>query len=309
DAPNPGAVVGATITGTANPRTGAQSFLDAGQTFGFGPRLLLAPGFTSQASVREALTTLAEKLRAVALVDVPLGATPATVMAGRAAGGAIDLVTSSPRVVLCYPHVRVADPAGGDPVLEPLSQHVAGAVAARDQVLGFHHSLSNAPLVGILGAERSLTASLTDANAETNLLNEVGVVTVLNAFGSGWRTWGNRSAAWPASAGPETFVAVRRTADVLLDSVEAAMLQYLDRPISTALIDEIAGTVNAYIRSLQARGALVDGRCTFDPNENPPEELAAGHLTFELTFMPPPPAERITFKSFIDASLLTAIAA
>jgi len=37
------------------------------------------------------------------------------------------------------------------------------------------------------------------------------------------------------------------------------------------------------------------------------EELAAGHVTFDLVFMGPTPAERITFKSYLDINLLTQI--
>ena len=63
-------------------------------------------------------------------------------------------------------------------------------------------------------------------------------------------------------------------------------------------------SVNAFIRTLISRGALIDGKCTYDPTKNPPTEIALGHLTFDLEFMPPTPAERITFESFINIELL-----
>jgi hypothetical protein len=82
------------------------------------------------------------------------------------------------------------------------------------------------------------------------------------------------------------------------------MLQYVDQPLNNALIDAIRDSVNSFIRTLIQRGAVIDGECTYDPAENPSTELAAGHVTFDITFMPPTPAERITFKSFIDINLL-----
>jgi uncharacterized protein len=176
-------------------------------------------------------------------------------------------------------------------------------------LLGYHWSPSNAPIAGIVGIERSLTARINDASSEVNQLNEVGITTVFNAFGSGFRTWGNRSAAYPSETGAETFVSVQRTADVIEESIEFSMLQFIDAPIDDALVDAIKDTVNSFIRELVGRGALIDGSCTFDPADNPPEEIAAGHLTFGYNFMPPTPAERLSFKAFLDISLLRAVGA
>jgi hypothetical protein len=152
--------------------------------------------------------------------------------------------------------------------------------------------------------ERAITARVNDPQSEANLLNEAGIVTVFNSFGTGYRVWGNRSAAWPSVTHPRNFINVRRTADVLHESIEYSTLQFIDRPINDALIDDIRGSVNAFIRTLVGRGALIDGSCTYDPAKNPPTELAAGHLVFDLAFMPPTPAERISFESFIDINLL-----
>jgi phage tail sheath protein FI len=97
---------------------------------------------------------------------------------------------------------------------------------------------------------------------------------------------------------------VRRTMDTIEESVELAMLQFIDQPISNALIDAILASANAFIRSLIQRGALVAGAASFDPAENPATQIAAGQLVFDIDVMPPPPAERITFEAFIDVTLL-----
>lgn len=83
-----------------------------------------------------------------------------------------------------------------------------------------------------------------------NQLNEAGILTVFSSFGTGFRTWGNRSAAWPSVTHPRNFINVRRTADVLHESLEYAMLQFIDQPITEALIDAIVESVNAFIRTL-----------------------------------------------------------
>ncbi len=55
------------------------------------------------------------------------------------------------------------------------------------------------------------------------------------------------------------------------------------------------------------RGALIDGSCRFNAAKNPDTEIALGHLTFDIEYMPPTPAERITFESFLNIALLKAL--
>ena len=58
--------------------------------------------------------------------------------------------------------------------------------------------------------------------------------------------------------------------DVIEESVELAMLQFIDQPISNALITAILASVNSFLRTLIQRGALVAGSASYDPTENPP---------------------------------------
>ena len=81
------------------------------------------------------------------------------------------------------------------------------------------------------------------------------------------------------------------------------------RILAIDLIDSICETVNQFIRTLIGRGALIDGKCSFNSEKNPTTEIANGHLTFDIEFMPPTPAERITFESFINIELLKSLGA
>lgn len=285
-------------------RTGLKALDDTYNLFGFNAKLLIAPGYATLASVTTELIAMADKLRAMALIDAPAGITVQQAVEGRGPSGSINFNTSSERAILCYPHLKVYDPLTNADRLEPMSPRLAGLMCATDVERGYWWSPSNQEFKGIVGTERPITARVNDPQSEANLLNENGIVTVFNSFGSGYRAWGNRSAAWPSVSHPKNFICVRRTADVLHESVEYAMLQFLDRPINDALIDDIRGSVNAFVRTLVGRGALIDGSCTYDPSKNPPTELALGHLTFDIAFMPPTPAERISFESFIDINLL-----
>ncbi|HYL58620.1 MAG TPA: phage tail sheath subtilisin-like domain-containing protein [Candidatus Acidoferrales bacterium] len=311
-------VIGAVTGGVY---TGMQAFQTNYGTLGFFPKILIAPGYSQDAAVATALAVLADKIRAMALIDSAPATSPAAAIANRAiTSNAFG--TSSKRLLLCYPQESFLDAGivptgvtidgGGTPVASqynanavgPYSQWVAGALAARDLAQGYWWSPSNTPVTGMLGPDVQLYASILDAASDVNVLNAAGIVTVFNAFGTGLRVWGNRSAAYPSTTAPDNFISVRRTMDVIEESVELAMLQFIDQPISNALIDAILASANSFIRSLIQRGALVAGAASFNPAENPTAQIAAGQLVFDIDVMPPPPAERITFQTTIDVTLL-----
>ena len=58
-------------------------------------------------------------------------------------------------------------------------------------------------------------------------------------------------------------------------------------------VRNIRESVNSFIRTLIGRGALIDGKCSYDSAKNEATQIAAGHLVFDIEFMPPTPAERI----------------
>ncbi len=293
-----------TLTGK---RKGMKAFEDCYSLFGYFPKTIIAPVFCEETAVVSQMKAICDKIRAIGLVDAPIGTTVQEAITGRGPEGTINFNTSSDRVILCYPHLKVYDSELDTNVLQPYSQRLAGVIAAKDVNKGYHWSPSNTEINGIVGVEKQLTSMINDPTSEVNTLNEAGIVTVFNSYGSGFRTWGNRSAAFPASTHPTNFINVRRTADILHESVEYSMLQFIDFPIDNGLIDSITESVNAFIRTLIGRGALIDGKCYYNPDKNPVTEIANGHLLFDVEFMPPTPAERITFESFIDIELLKSL--
>ena len=290
-------------------RTGLKAFEDCYSLFGYYPKTLIAPVYCENTAIVSEMNVICNKIRAMGIVDAPVGASVQDVITGRGSQGSINFNTSSERIILCYPHLKVYDTETDTIKLQPYSQRLAGVIAAKDIEKGYHWSPSNTEIQGIVGVEKQLTSMINDPTSEVNTLNEAGIVTVFNSFGTGFRTWGNRSAAFPSSTLPTNFINVRRTADILHESVEYSMLQFIDYPIDNGLIDSICETVNQFIRTLIGRGALIDGKCTFNQDKSPTTELANGHLLFDIEFMPPTPAERITFESFIDIELLKSLGA
>jgi len=285
--------------------TGCKAWALSKNLFGFNPKILIAPDYSSVNAVAAELIAQADELRAITLLDAPAATSVADAIAGRGIAGTINFNTSSKRAFLLYPYVKAYDPATNTNVDYPYSNFMAGIISNTDETLGYWWSPSNKEIKGIVGAERSITAGASSTSTDANSLNEAGITTIFNTFGTGIRTWGNRNASWPSNTAPDNFLSVIRTADVIHESLENACLQFIDRPINQALIDAIRETGNAFIRTLIGRGALITGsRVEYPADVNTSEEIAAGHLTFDIVMMPPVPGERLTLRSFIDISLL-----
>lgn len=297
-------IIGTSVDGV---RTGTKCLELVFNTFGFSPKILIAPVYVELVAVANELITLAEKYRAIALIDAPLGTSVSSAVAGRGPASTINFKTASYRAYLLCPHLKVYDADSDSNVNAPYSQFMAGVMANTDLNEGYWVSPSNHQIAGIVGTEFVVTASVNDANTEANLLNEKGITTTFTGYGTGTRTWGNRSAAFPANTDPKNFIPIRRIADIVHESLEQAMLPFIDKPLNQATIDAIRDTANGFFRTLIGRGAVTAGsKCVYS-SENTAEELALGHVTFDLIFMGPTPAERITFKSYLDINLLTQI--
>lgn len=310
DYADPTKVTAADIIGAVNEagvRTGLKALKDTYNLFGFFAKILIAPAFCTQNSVATELIAMAGQLGAIAYIDAPIGTTYSQALAGRGPAGTINFNTSSDRVRLCYPHVKVYDPVLNAERLEPLSARAAGLRAKVDLDKGFWWSSSNQELAGVIGVERQLSAMIDDPQSEVNLLNEVGITTVFNSYGSGLRLWGNRSAAWPTVTHMRNFENVRRTGDVINESIRYFSQQYIDMPLNQALIDSLVESVNGYGRKLIGDGALIGFKAWYDPARNEATELAAGHLLISYKYTPPPPLERLTYETEITSEYLVTL--
>ena len=157
---------------------------------------------------------------------------------------------------------------------------------------GFWWSPSNREILGIVGTTRPIDFALGDPNARANLLNENEIATIIRE--KGYRLWGNRTCSADSKW---AFLSVVRTADLLNDSLLRAHLWAVDRNVSKTYFDDVANGVNAYVAELVGLGALLGGSCVATAELNTKTTLAAGRVYFDIDFTPPPPAERVTFRS------------
>ena len=293
---------------TDGERSGLEVFDLAKTMYNFAPKIILCPVFDFSTPVTDALIGKAETLRARALINAnPQVATVSDAIVERGPQGAFNFRTGSKRAVLCYPARLVPWKNGGNDIIG-LATFLAGVWSNTINKEGYWVSPSNHEMLGSGQEQYRVTGGFSgpvEGAGEANQLNEVGIVTHLNVFGKAPLTWGNRSAAWPTSTAVDNFLPVLLTADVIDESIEDAMLPFIDKPITNAVIDSIKETVNAFLNTLVGRGAVLPGsECVYDPADNPVSELALGHLTFQNQYLPPTPAERITFKRYLYTELL-----
>lgn len=309
---DPAKVTPADIIGgvtVAGKRTGLKAFQDSYNLLGYFGKIFIAPGYSTLNSVSVELIAAATQVGGVAYIDAPIGTTVQQVIAGRGPSGDINFNTSSDRVRLCYPHVKVYDAPTDGSRLQPLSIRAAGLRAKVDNDKGYWWSSSNQELVGVIGLERPLSARIDDPSSDVNLLNENGITTVFNSFGTGLRLWGNRTAAWPTVTQMRNFENVRRTKDVIDESIRYSSLQFVDQPVTTSLITSITESVNLLIRKLIGDEALLGGECWYDPARNPQTELELGHVLFSYKLGIPLPFERGTFETEITGEYLVNLGA
>ncbi len=302
--PDTSGLAAADFIGTTSPNTGLKMYTESLDTFGFNPKLFIVPEYSSLEAVAIEMEAQAETFRGVCFVDDVNNTDRANLITNRQLSGK-SFNSTSRRLIPCAPWHQAYDHAGtlAD---YPYSSWVAGITANTDRTEGFWVSPSNHTISGVSDAEYPMNgAGINDESSDANLLNAAGIVTSLKVNGSR-RTWGNRSAAYPSEEDVRVFIPIQRTQDIIHESLELAKLPFIDKPLVQATIDAIKAVGNAYVSTLIQRGALLeDSEIIYDPADNPSVDLAAGHVKFRLIFMPPTPAERITYLSYIDISLLS----
>lgn len=278
------------VNATTNNFQGVHALLGAESIVGFAPRILIAPGFTHQRPnglanpVVAELIGIAERLRAVIFTDGPNTTDTAAYMVADDFG--------SDRVVMIDPWHKAM--VGSEVVDVPPSARAAGLLAKTDNDIGFWASPSNKEIGGIIGTTRPVDFKLGDPNSRANLLNEKHVTTTIRQ--NGFRLWGNRSLTADTKW---MYLCVRRTADIINDSLLRAHLWAVDRGITKTYVEDVEEGVNAYLRDLKAMGAILGGECWADPDLNSPANIQLGKVFFNFDFTPVYPAERVTFRSHL----------
>ncbi|SBW09112.1 putative phage tail protein [uncultured Alphaproteobacteria bacterium] len=251
---------------------------------GAGATATATTGTTANPVVSE-MVSIAAKLRAAIVKEGPNTTDEAAVQDRKDWGSA--------RVFVVDPFVTVWDTTLSMTVVQPGSAWVAGLIAKTDNdpAKGFWWSPSNQVITGITGTARPIDFGLSDPDCVANYLNANEVATIIHE--DGYRLWGNRTCSddplW-------AFLSVRRTHDMVNDSIEAGYLWLMDRPFSVQAIVDCADSLNLYLAGLKTRGALLGGKVWIDPDLNTKDRLMAGEFTIDFDNEAPAPMEHIAFR-------------
>ena len=278
------------VIGGVNAKTGRnegiQCFLDANSVVKARPRILIAPGFSHQQAVATELVSVAERLKAVCILDGPNTTNEVAISYAENFGSA--------RVFVVDPWVTVWDMAASADVVQPASARVAGLISKSDNERGFWWSPSNQEILGITGTARPIDFVMGDSNCVANHLNENNVATIIHQ--DGYRLWGNRT---PATDTKFAYLCVRRTADMVAESLLAAHLWAVDRGITRTYMEDVRDGVDMYLRHLQKVGAILGGSCWVDREINSADQIMQGIVYWDYDFTPVYPAEHLVFRSHI----------
>lgn len=305
-APDPSKVTTADINGTitsAGLATGFAGAYECYNKFGYFPKIIIAPGFSPAATVRAEMDVVAQRLNAMAIADLPLGLTKQQAVEARGTTGTAN--TSSARTILTYPHVVIADTSGvTETRLDPLSSRLAGVIIATDLDQGWHHSPSNREIKGVVDLEVPINFYPSDYQNDTNFLNEAGIVTCMRSFATGYRTFGNRSAAFPTSSHVENFIHSRRILDMTHEAIVFYLMNYVDRLGTRQNVEAAEEGVNAYLRSKIGDGVFYGATFRFDTVKNTAEQIADGRFFYRFECHPTSVMERLTVDSYVDTKFI-----
>lgn len=284
------------IDSATGKRKGFELLRDGFNLYGADAKILICPEFDKTASCAAALGTLADQLHAKAYIQLPKGTSLSKAIQGRGPMGTINASASNENVRHFYPYA-----IGSNNELENLATHAAGLRMKVDVEHGYWFSSSNRELAGVIGMEVPLTARVDDKQSETNQLNAVGITTIFNSFGTGFRLWGNRSSNFPTVTHISNFEVASRTGDIIDESIRQAELQFMDLPVDNALVDSFIETIDTFMRSQKS---LVGYSVGLDYEEDLVNEFSQGHIPLVYEYTPKLPGERVTNRSVMTRKYL-----
>jgi phage tail sheath protein FI len=285
------------IIGSPDAKTGLYSLLDV-----MDVNLLCLPDLADPAlaGARVAVLSAADQIcrdkRMFLIVDSP--AEWQSLPLARAGLAELDPVRSD-HSALYFPQVRLTDPLSGLPRSFPPCGVIAGMMAATDGSRGVWKAPAgtSAALTGVLG----LTVPLTDP--ENGLLNPLGVNCLRSFPIIGPVAWGARTLQGAdALASDWKYIAVRRTALMIEESLYRGTKWVLFEPNDERLWGQIRLNVGAFMQSLFRQGAFQgsSARSAYfvkcDATTTTQDDINKGIVNIIVGFAPLKPTEFVIIK-------------
>ena len=147
-------------------------------------------------------------------------------------------------------------------------------------------------LIGITGTVLEDGTEVVLDQIQANAVNGCGVSTAINV--NGWRTWGNNTAAYPATTDPkDRWFCCRRFFSWWGNTFILTYFQKVDNPTNARLIESIVDSENIRGNAYVAAGKCAAARIEYNEAENPITDLLNGKITFHQHLAPYVPTEDI----------------
>ncbi|WP_417883044.1 Ig-like domain-containing protein [Vibrio rumoiensis] len=277
----------------------------AKQKFGFSSKINMAPGILHKDGAMGLAVSAISTIRGIWVGDMP-----ETVSTPEEAYAWKQKYTSQ-RSYVGWPRPKILDESGAT-VVDWYAPSLCGLIAQVDRnqtgqtivpETGYWCSPSNYVMADVLGPSIELDYIPSDPSCDVNYLNVNGITTLMNH--GGWKNFGNYSTAFPDKSDYLSFLSVRRTCDIIEESIEDVTRQFLDYPMFTSPTDianttcgRVKDTVNDYLRSKEGT-ALVYSSVSIDAGDNPLTNLMQGKIKYHYQMTPPVPMQSVEYEAEI----------
>ncbi|MGS1048466.1 phage tail sheath protein [Burkholderia glumae] len=266
--------------------TGMKALLAAEAKLGVKPRILGAPGLDTQA-VTSAFATIAQSLRGFVYASAYGAKTKEDATTYRKQ-------FSQREVMVIWPNFLAWDATSNANVEVPAVAYALGLRSKIDNDTGWHKTLSNVGVNGVVGISADVSWSLQDPATDAGYLNEQDVTTLVNR--NGYRFWGSRTCADDDTFFFENYT---RTAQVIADTMAEAQMPNVDGPLNPSLARDIIESINGKFREWKSQGYVIGGESWFDPEPNTTDVLKSGKMYLDYDYTPVPPLENLVLQQRI----------
>ena len=242
-------------------------------------------------ALQAALVEIAEKARGTAVLSGPgTNDGDAIILAG-------DFDSDVGAAYMVEPFIITNDGT------HPADAAVAGKIAVNDAQNGFWTSPSNMAIEGALGLSRKISHGF--ANSQADILNQNLIAAMIRD--GGIRLWGNETLS--PTTPSYRFINVARVANSIQDSLDRALKWAVDKNITVRLLDQVSQSVNLFLATLTAQGAISGGFCYPDAEKNVVSTVKEGQVFFNVEWSAVYPMQTLNLSLQLSDRFLEAVLA
>lgn len=293
------------VNSSTHEETGLEIIRQVYPKFGLVPGLIIAPGWSQDATVAAALQAKVEQLNGCfdlnTILDIPANSDGATVYTDCKQAKEKQGFSTNHGICL-WPRVLVGEKKYYFSAMA--AAHTVWLDTSNDGVPYESPSNKSLRITGLCLDDG--TEVLLDKQQADDVLGANGICTAINV--NGFKFWGNNTCAYPSTTDTkDRFWCVRRFFDWDGNNFILTYFQKVDKPENRRLVQDIVDSTNITGSGYVARGYCAGYKMKFLEDENPTTELLAGHLTVHTHMAPFVPTEYIHNIREYDTDALSTI--